>query len=100
RTTLLTSRPLHGPWLSYLLIQTYVIDLRFSSVFALQYRHPLRRYYPGNRIVGVFDVSDHSCSEGACLHTCSFQAFCYPVIAKIAFLSRMVFRVEKPHSVR
>src|SRR5208282_2667049 len=85
--------------LSYLLIQTYVIDLRFSSVFALQYTHPLSCDYLCYRVIGVQDVSDHPGSERTCLHACGFQALCYPVITEIAFLSRVVFRVEKPDPV-
>jgi len=80
-------------------VETEIEDVRLCPVLVFEHSHSLSRNDFGYRVIGVFEVRQPSSAECATLNAGRLQAFGNPVVAEIAFVGDLVFRVEEPHAV-
>ncbi len=87
----------HGYFTS--LLEADVKDLGFGAVFFLQHPDPLSHDDLRDRVIGVLDIADQARTEGACVHAGGLHSLRDPVIAEVALLGCVIYRVEEPNTV-
>src|SRR6185369_3425235 len=74
-------------------------DLRVGAVLFLQDVYLLRGDNFSHRVFRIAQVADPSCSERAGIHTGAGHPLCQAVIAEVALLGHLVYRMEEADTV-
>jgi hypothetical protein len=81
-------------------IETEIENMRLRPILILKDGHSFGRNDLGYRIIGVPQVCQPASTKRAAIYAGRLHAFGNPVVAEIAFVSDLVFRMEEPDAIR